>query len=176
MGKYQDAALALRREAERARALIAAADMLDEVGALDQIVAEMVIVRDSLNGELDVLHAEVERVKLQATQASEDEIRCAEERSMKADAERIASEASAKNIIDEAQAKADQIVAIGRSQADQSIANAASRVAELADEKAVLEVRISEAKRTLQAKDDATKEVEERLVKAQEQIAKLLGK
>ena len=40
MGKYHDAADALQREANRAKALVAAADALAEIGSLEQVADE----------------------------------------------------------------------------------------------------------------------------------------
>lgn len=165
MGKYHEAADVLTREANRTKALMAAADALLEIGSLDQAASEASIAADTAKAALDKAKADLT-------------VALAEVDSAKAKAAQVIAEANdkAQGIIADANGEADHIKAqaIDAAKAEgDAVAEAAA--AQLAN----IQAQIATSTAKLTALDDAFGEATdraERMTKAADDAEARLAK
>ena len=175
MSAYNDAALALERQAVKYEGLMAAAKTLREIGALDQAAKACQAEAAVAKKELDGLQADIKKAKADLKSQNEKIALAAEEAKIKVDGLLAGADYEAKARIDAATEVAEQIKAAAKAEADIYLASSRKKAEKLAAEKMTLEQQISANLDALAAQKAEAEDLEKRIAKAQASIAKLLG-
>ena len=173
MGKYDDAALQLGRQAVKYDALMAAAKSLREIGAFKNAAVEQRRAAEDANKALIDANASMEKV-IADKKAIEAE--CVAKRK-EADLQYTSELSDAKNKADEitgqAQREADALIAEAQRKAEKAVDDVQKRINNARAELAAMDAELSattEVRNKVRAEADAQ---EKRLKKIKEDIAKL---
>jgi chromosome segregation ATPase len=173
MSKFHDAADVLKREAVRYRALMQAAEALEEVGSLDQAASEAAARKAQIEKQLAALVEKIGASQREAERINAD----LAEKVVEAEAHKAAliqqSNSAAAEIVATAERRATSIVESGQAQASQELARMAEKVAAM---QATLETLTDQGNAAIVRRDQAeaaATEAEAKLSRVQAQIRKL---
>jgi len=169
MSKFTDAADAIKRQVKTLEQWQLAAEVLDQIGSLDNATKEAQAALNKLRGECDVALADLGKVKADA-KTTKDKV-AATLLTAEADAERIVNEAKEKagGIEASAKGKAEEVIELAKANA----ANVTSTARATVD---ALNKQRSEAEGKLAEVTGKVAEAEDKLVKVTKQLDTLKSK
>lgn len=175
MGKYHDAADALKRQAAKYESLMAAAKVLDEVGSIEQAVMDLRKEEDRQRNENAALRGEATKAKKDLASAKQQ----ADEMIARANDQALArlqeADQKAQAILDGATVDAAKTLAQAQADADRVQGALAGKVASLTSTKVALEQDVASLTRAVDAKRGEADDLDKRLAKIQAQIAKMMA-
>lgn len=175
MANKSTAAESIRRLATQYQQMVEAADMLDQIGSLENAAKEAEKATAAARAEADSAQADAAKAKADAKTAKD-----------KVAATMADAEEKALVIAQQAEIKAQELIADGKARAQQILTKASldaanatvgieGKVAELSATRASIEQSLVDLQSQIDAKQVEAEELEKRLAKAQASIAKLLG-
>lgn len=175
MSKKITAAETIEALANQYRAMVEAADMLKQIGSLENAVVEAKKAIEAAAVERDAAQAEVAQAKADAKKAKEKTAEFYASINATADEIRAKAAADVEQMIAAAEVRADGIVAQAQQEAAAAMSGLADKKARLAKDVETLVAQVDQKSAELVARSVEVADLEKRLEKAQAQIAKLLG-
>lgn len=175
MASKSNAAEAIRRLATQYQQMVEAADMLDQIGSLENAAKEAKAATEAARAEAEAARAETVKAKDEAKKAKD------KVAAVMSDAEELAlvkvqeGEVKAQEMVADAKARAQQILNAAALDAANVTVGIEAKVAELSATRDALEHGVSELQAQIVTKQAEAEELEKRLAKAQASIAKILG-
>lgn len=175
MASKSNAAEAIRRLATQYQQMVEAADMLDQIGSLENATKEAERAAAVARAEADAAQADAAKAKADAKTAKD------KVAAVMSDAEELAlakvqeGDIKAQELIADAKARAQQVLTKASLDAANATVGIEGKVAELSATRASLEQSLVDLQGQIDAKQVEAEELEKRLAKAQASIAKLLG-
>lgn len=166
---------ALDRQAKTYQAIIDAAQMLRELGQIEQVTAEQKAAADAARKEAESAQDDVKKAKADAQKAKDKAAEIVAKANDQALEVLREAEQKGQSIVDGASSRAAEIQS--RAEQDAAIARSgiAGQVAQLTSTKVSLEQDVATLNHVVETKRIEVDDLEKRLAKAQAQIAKLLG-
>ena len=175
MSKYNDAALALERQAVKFEGLMAAALALRELGSLDQAAEEaerrLASLEEGIRINEDVLSSANSGINEAREQAAKIEQRANDLALSKLEG----ADEEAGKIVSEAEARANQILDRAKESYGQALSGLDEQVRLVKQNKLVLEGEVSQLLETCATKRNEAEELERRITQARAEISKMLG-
>lgn len=175
MSSKSNAAESIRRLAVQYQQMVEAADLLDSIGSLEQAAAEAKKAAEAARADTAAARAEADKAKAEAKKSKEKVDKILSDADGEALAKVQEAEIKAQGIVADAKAKAEQITNKAAVDVADATAGVAGRVAELTTMRLRLEQELAALQNDIDAKKAEADDVEKRLAKAQAQVAKLLG-
>lgn len=175
MSKKIQAAEAIEVLANQYRAMVEAAEMLKQIGSLDNATAEARKALEAAKDEAEAAKLEADLAKADAKKAKAKVVEILDKAKIDADEIIAAAVAQGAKEVGGAQMKADSIVAAAQARADALVADVENRRTAISRDVDRLVEQHESLALDIKAKTDEVADLEARLAKAQAQIAKLLG-
>lgn len=175
MASKSTAAESIRRLAVQYQQMVEAADLLDQIGSLENATKEAEKARADAVAEAEAAKADTAKAKDEAKKAKDKVAAIIAEAEGKALEIVQAAEIKGQEVVASAVARADAAVSKAAVDVADATAGVASRVAELTTTKLRLEQDVASLQNAISAKQAEAEGIEARLAKAQAQVAKLLG-
>ena len=166
---------ALDRQAKTYQAIIDAAQMLRELGQIEQVTAEQKAAADAARKEAESAQDDVKKAQGEAKKAKDKAAEIVAKANDQALEVLREAEQKGQSLVDGAAVRAGDIVATAERQAADRTAGVAGQVAQLTSTKVALEQDVATLNHVVETKRIEVDDLEKRLAKAQAQIAKLLG-
>lgn len=175
MSKKITAAETIEALANQYRAMVEAAEMLKQIGSLENSLVEAQKAAAAARAERDAAQAEAAEAKDTAKKAKEKTAAFLASINAEADELRAKGQADVLAMVATAEATADGVVAQAKVEAEALLSGVAAKKASMTKDVETLQGKMDELVTNITSKTAEVADLEKRLEKAQAQVAKLLG-
>lgn len=175
MSKKITAAETIEALANQYRAMVEAAEMLKQIGSLENAAAEATRAAEAARAERDAAVAEASEAKAASKKAKDQVVSILAKADADATETRNKAVSEREGILAEAENHADELVRKARVEAGQELSGVTAKKASMTKDIETLQGKMDELVAGIASKTAEVADLEKRLEKAQAQVAKLLG-